>query len=70
MTFDVVKMRHSSVVARFQRARLNNWIDFYWEPSALETRPYRGLTWKSPATAGRRRDPGALQIFRAFQQRF
>ena len=31
----------SSVGARFRRARLNDWIDFYREPGALETRPYR-----------------------------
>ena len=29
-----------SVGARFQRARLNDWVDFYRKPGALQTRPY------------------------------
>src|SRR6516165_5205898 len=33
--------QNRSVGARFQRARLNDWIDFRREPGALETRPYR-----------------------------
>jgi len=35
--------RTSSVGARFQLGRLNDWIDFYAEPGALETRPYRSF---------------------------
>ena len=59
--------QNRSVGARFQRARLNDWIDFRREPGALETRPYRAAarvraSHGPPEPSGGRRTVSAFLV--------